>query len=150
MKFQVLLGKIILKIEQLDDLELIFYTKYEIYRMFHRYDCSELVYIESITGDLEDLIGSPILQAEESSNSSEIEEGIEGWTFYKLATIKGYVTIRWNGLSNGYYSIEVDFEKATMEVCNEVKVARYCGFSDRYESSVIEDIKVTTYQDNNS
>lgn len=115
-EFSHILGKTITKIEGGVGHDFIkFYTTDGDYEMFHSQDCCENVYVEDVTGDLEDLIGNPILLAEEST-SNENPEGIKldyqnsfTWTFYKLATIKGYVDIRWYGESNGYYSESVDF-----------------------------------------
>ena len=78
------------------------------YKMFHDQCCCEQVYIEDICGDIENLIGSPIVMAEEVSNYDigKLDKWDDSytWTFYKFATIKGYVTIRWYGTSNGWYS----------------------------------------------
>ena len=74
----------------------------------HIQDCSESVEIESIDGELDDLIGAPLLMAEETvkvGGETTLESGT--WTFYKFATVKGYVTVRFLGWSNGYYSERV-------------------------------------------
>jgi len=111
MKFGDLKGKTFKSVIQ--EGSAIFFTDIEgkTYKQYHAQDCCETVYIESITGDLEDLVGSPILVAEESLKKSERgKDPSQTWTFYKLATVKGWVDIRWFGESNGYYS-----ESATLK-----------------------------------
>ena len=80
-------------------------------QMYHSQACCESVYIEDIVGDLNDIVGSPILVAECVEGEVTYDEwgGDEMYTFYKIDTVKGGVTIRWNGSSNGYYSISVGF-----------------------------------------
>ena len=80
--------------------------------MEHDQDCCENVQIEDICGDLEDLLGSPILRAEERTEEITGSDELSQYTFYELATIKGSVTIRWLGESNGYYGVEVTFRAA--------------------------------------
>ena len=119
-KFEELNGKILAKIDgEVGDDRMIFYTDTgEQYELYYDPDCCATCDVEDIIGNLEDLIGSPILQAEESTSNKnpldvkppEYQDSFT-WTFYKLATVKGYVTIRWYGQSNGYYSESVSFRK---------------------------------------
>ena len=52
------------------------------------------------------------MQADEETNQDNDGEwgDHQTWTFYKFATIKGYVTIDWLGSSNGYYSESVNLQ----------------------------------------
>ena len=83
-------------------------------RFYHEQDCCESVSIEEIHGDLNDLVGREIVQAEFVYEDANVEDNwaydTATWTFFKFATNKGSVTVRWYGTSNGYYSEAVDFE----------------------------------------
>lgn len=93
---------------------LIFKTPTHTLTMQHIRDCCEVVYLEDVCGDLDDLIGTPIVSAYCEESKERIEESDAPldqsftWTFYRISTIKGTVTLRWLGTSNGYYSESVD------------------------------------------
>lgn len=69
------------------------------------------VEIAQVDGDPLDLLGLPLLMCEEVSNDEpeateeqQFNSDSFTWTFIKFATPAGYVTLRWYGSSNGYYS----------------------------------------------
>ena len=129
--FSDLQGKTLKRAEQIGDDRIEFEdAEGKTYALYHAQDCCESVVVESVTGDLADLIGSPILLAEEATSDADPDDialakereraakpdyydytDSQTWTFYKLRTIKGSVDIRWHGESNGYYSESVDFEE---------------------------------------
>ena len=82
----------------------------EVFLFYHDQECCENVIIDQIDGDLDDLIGNPLLMAEETIQEGDTDWGTQTWTFYRFATIKGYVTVKWHGESNGYYSESVDMD----------------------------------------
>lgn len=103
------------------DGEIVFKNDVERYVFFHSQDCCESVFVEDIAGDLQDLVGLPLLIADASSGITPADHQFVyepesyTWTFYKFATRKGYVDVRWLGTSNGYYSegVSLGYEKLT-------------------------------------
>jgi hypothetical protein len=121
--FESLLGKVLKEVDVDNDNIKFVTVDGEVYNMYHDQDCCESVSVESVVGDVQDLIGVPLLVAEESSSNENPEDAEVPnyqdsftWTFYKLATIKGYVDIRWYGESNGYYSESVSLHKVVKGV----------------------------------
>lgn len=90
-----------------------------VYIFYHAQDCCESVRVEDVIGDLEDLIGVPLLSAFEETSEVHPEDSTKEqqdsftWTFYRFQSIKGAVTIRWYGESNGCYSELVRLVKET-------------------------------------
>jgi len=88
------------------------------YAMLHDQDCCESVTIHDIEGDLQSLVGSPLVVAREEADSEwpadvdkpEYTESFT-WTRYFFATRNATVRIRWHGESNGYYSESVQIEE---------------------------------------
>jgi hypothetical protein len=115
-RFEDLRGRILYRVEQIGNSELRFYLTEDHYvKMHHIQDCCESVTIEDIVGDLEDLVGTPLLLVEvrvsrNEDGTDEVYCDSYTWTYYSFRTIKGSVDIRWYGSSNGYYSESVNID----------------------------------------
>lgn len=126
-KFEDMVGKVFTKVEHVGngvvaDSDAVIFTvsDTERYAQMYHQDCCASCSVEDICGDLNDLVGTPILRAEENSNE-EVEpdqpkedfypDDSHTWTFYRIGTAKGTVVIRWYGSSNGYYSEAACFGK---------------------------------------
>lgn len=122
-KINDLVGKTIKSIENKDNRYLQFsMSSGEVYSMYKQdgyYGNESSAVLEDIAGSLNDLIGNPILLAEERTNKNapkvknnqgeEIDFYNTQWTFYELATIKGSVTLRWYCYASLFYSDNVYF-----------------------------------------
>ena len=117
--FSVLKGKTIKEIRGLEagSEEVTFITTDGcIYKMYHQQECCESVSINDVVGYIGDILNTPIEIAEERTSYRPIDGEYDTsytWTFYSLATVKGYLDIRWYGTSNGYYSESVEIYERT-------------------------------------
>ena len=112
-----LLGEICYNIDVGSDMITFHTLSGKCFEMSHTQDCCESVTLEDINGDIQNLIGVPILRADEKTSNDPRDGDDEEYasesctyTFYTFATKKGYVDIRWYGSSNGYYSESVDLQ----------------------------------------
>ena len=118
----LLIGKTLECVEINEDWDEIYFscTEGEAFRAYHMQDCCEIVRVHDISGSLQGLIGSSIVEAEEVIDSenwpsdvpeSEWTESFT-WTTHRLKTASGIeVSVRWLGESNGYYSESVYFQR---------------------------------------
>ena len=114
-KIADMVGKVFTSVKATGD-TMVFENETDRYVFFHAQDCCESVGINDIVGDLSDLENEVLVTADEVEGESPADfEAYESytWTFYKFATRKGYVDVRWLGESNGYYSesVNLGYEK---------------------------------------
>lgn len=106
-----LVGQTVVKVDQGEDQIVMTLSDGRQAVFYHSQDCCESVYVDDVNGDWGDLIGAPLLVAEERTSrdgppTREYSESYT-WTFYTFRTVKGSVDVRWLGESNGYYSERV-------------------------------------------
>ena len=82
---------------KVQDREVVFKGEHYEVKFFHDQGSDEIAFVKDIYGEINDLIGSPILLAEVLEEFDLDGDESLIFTFYKFATAKGYVTIVWSG-----------------------------------------------------
>jgi hypothetical protein len=111
---QDIIGNTIVEIKGMvqDSDEIIFTLKNgDKWKMYHEHYCCERVWLEDINGTIENILNSPILRFDEKIQDDKNAPECGTFTFYTIATKKGYLDLRWHGESNGNYSESVNFQK---------------------------------------
>lgn len=117
-----MLGRTFKEVFKNKDDELVFRGDYyrgvwgTVFTFCHFQDCCEKVWIEDIVGDLDDLKGEPLTEAEVVTDECDVGKYHQTWSFFKFGTSKGSVTIRWCGESEGFYSECVSLKRELTEV----------------------------------
>lgn len=98
--------------------EVTVYTTNIIIRAYHQSECCESVRLIRTEGDIENLAGATILNAEDDSGAQDpdwyketYDDYSHTWTKLTLNTTKGDVHFWFLGESNGYYGETLDFQR---------------------------------------
>ena len=105
--YDELLGKTIVRAAASNDEFYLLFDDNTYFRLYHEQCCCETVELIDVDGDIEDLVGGTLREAEVVTHEWETSN-YERWTYYKFGTQKGGVSLRWYGSHNGYYSNTVD------------------------------------------
>ncbi|EAA0976832.1 hypothetical protein DLY41_09930 [Escherichia coli] len=117
-----MLGRTFKEVFKNENDELVFRGDYSrgvwgtVFTFFHFQEDCEKVWIEDIVGDLDDLQGEPLAEAEVVTEECDVGECHQTWSFFKFGTSKGCVTVRWCGESLGFYSESVSLKRELTDV----------------------------------
>lgn len=114
--FSELKGQIIKSITKNRIDNFIIKTETKKYVLFHGQDCCEYVRLEKEFGNLDLVLNSPIILAEEDNPFDpdwykDYGDSSHTWSKYRLETINGYYEMWFLGESNGYYAEDMRFEE---------------------------------------
>lgn len=108
-----LVGKVIDDIQiNNEETEVAFFlSNGELMVLHHEQDCCEQFWLEDFDGEPYEICNCKIMSAEERiSHEEEVRQVDDSatWTFYVIRSLRGTVTLRFCGTSNGYYSERCD------------------------------------------